>query len=111
MKKVLIILISLSLGLGAIAKKDSEKLKSTAPVIAGQVIDNETGETLAGALVKVEGIEKCVFTDLDGQFEFLGLEPGKYKLEVSLISYNSNSLKELKLDGGEQKVLKVQLTR
>lgn len=111
MKKLIIVLISISLGLGAIAKGETEKPSKPMPVLTGQVIDNETGETLTGVMVKVKGSDTCVFTDFDGNFEIQGLEPGKYNLEVSLISYNSNNLKGIKLNGGEQKALKVEMKR
>jgi len=111
MKKLAILLITVSLSFGAMAVKDNKKATNTLPILTGQVVDHETGEKLAGAMVKVDGAEKCVFTDFDGQFEITGLTPGNYKLEVSLISYNSNNIKELKLVGGDQKALKVELKR
>jgi hypothetical protein len=114
MKKLIILLIAVSLTAGLSAKDNPKEGKAEAkpaPVLMGQVIDNSTGETLAGAMIKVKGCEKSVFTDFEGQFEFKDLTPGQYDLEVSLISYKSNSIKELKLDLGDQKVLKVELKR
>ena len=114
MKKLIVLIIALSLSAGLIAKdnpKDSKTEAKPAPVLMGQVVDNATGETLAGVMVKLEGLDKAVFTDFEGQFEFKDLSPGKYNLELSLISYKSNKLKELKLEQGDQKVLKVELKR
>lgn len=111
MKKLIIVLIAVSLGIGLSAKDNPKKPVKPAPALTGQVVDNLTGETLAGVMVKIDGSDKAVFTDFDGQFELKGLEPGKYTLEVSLISYKANNLKNIVIEQNEQKALKVELKR
>ncbi len=58
--------------------------------LSGQVIDKTTGEVLAG--VKIELDEKVVYSDLEGNFKINNIVPGSYKINTSLISYNSSSV-------------------
>ncbi len=69
----------------------NEKVPAVATTsISGVVIDKETGESLAG--VKIELEDKVVYSDLDGNFEINNIVPGNYKINTSLISYNSESV-------------------
>ena len=115
MKKAILFIAVLAVAVGAMAiEKPKVKEKVTEKVtqaLTGMVVDQQTGEALAGVSVKIEGTDKCVFTDLDGQFEISDLNPGTYNFSVSLISYKTNSLKEVELDSGEKKALKVELKR
>jgi hypothetical protein len=53
--------------------------------LKGIVADKTTQETLAGAIINVNG--QKVYTDLDGNFSISNLCGGKCQLKVSLISY------------------------
>lgn len=53
--------------------------------LKGIVADKATQETLAGAIISVNG--QKVYTDLDGNFSISNLCDGKCQLKVSLISY------------------------
>lgn len=55
--------------------------------IKGQVTD-EKGDPLAGVEVFVEGIDKKVYTDFDGNFEVSQLKNGTYTLKFSYVAYN-----------------------
>jgi len=55
--------------------------------ITGSVVDEITGEILTGVLVFLEGVDKSVYTNFDGNFEFTGLTPGEYTIKTTLISY------------------------
>lgn len=59
--------------------------------LAGKVIDKNSGEYLAGVAVKIEGSDKVVYTDFDGNFEFASLKPGNYHVSTNMISYKENS--------------------
>jgi len=115
MKKAILFLVIVAVSLGAMAIENPKvKEKGAAKVtqaLTGMVVDQQTGEALAGVSVKIEGTDKCVFTDLDGQFEISDLNPGTYSFSVSLISYKTNSLKDVELDNGEKTALKVELKR
>lgn len=55
--------------------------------ISGVVLDGETAEPIISAAVQI--LEKKIFTTsgLDGKFSFTGLEPGKYTLKLTHLSY------------------------
>jgi len=58
--------------------------------LSGKVLDKVTGEALAGVKVSVQGTEKSVYTDFDGNFEINGIVPGNVELCTNYISYKSN---------------------
>jgi hypothetical protein len=71
--------------------------------LKGIVSDKLTKETLAGAIITVNG--QKVYTDLDGNFTLSTLFGEKCQLKISLISYkdqvleiNTNSTNTLKVD-------------
>lgn len=64
--------------------------------VSGIVKDKASQEALAGALVKIEGTEIEVYTDLDGKFTISGIIPDTYKIKCSMISYNESE-KEVEL--------------
>lgn len=66
--------------------------------INGKIIDKETGETLTGVLVKIEGTDEKVYSDFDGKFEFKDIMPGTYNISISYISYQKNVLKVIKAE-------------
>ena len=57
--------------------------------IVGKIIDGKTGETLPGATVLIEGTTKGASSDFDGNFTLGGLQPGKYNLIASYITYDN----------------------
>jgi protocatechuate 3,4-dioxygenase beta subunit len=56
-------------------------------LLKGKVIDGNTGEGLPGVFVEISGTDKTAYTDFDGNFSVIGLQPGNYQLKTSLISY------------------------
>ncbi|MBL7906826.1 MAG: carboxypeptidase-like regulatory domain-containing protein [Bacteroidales bacterium] len=78
-------------------------------VVSGTVLDNATGETLAGVAVTVEGTETRVYTDLDGNFTISGLQPGKYNLILSMISYKNSLVENVQLQANEKEVIDIKL--
>jgi len=77
--------------------------------ITGKVIDNNSGETLAGVLVTVEGTTLKAYTDLDGQFSIEGMTPGKYNLILSLISYKKSLVEDLEVKPGKEESVEIKL--
>ena len=55
--------------------------------LKGTVLDAETGESLPGANVYIEGVERGASTDLDGQFAIANVGTGSHTLVVSFIGY------------------------
>ncbi|MFN8115675.1 MAG: TonB-dependent receptor [Bacteroidia bacterium] len=57
--------------------------------IVGKMIDAKTGETLPGATIMIEGTTKGASADFDGNYTLSGLQPGKYNLVASYITYDN----------------------
>lgn len=108
MKKLFILVIALSVGLGISYAENDEISKNPAPTtsMSGKVIDKITGETLAGVMVELEGTDTYVFSDFDGNFTFEKLTPAEYKLTFSLISYEKS---EVKVDLNKKETVEVKL--
>lgn len=67
--------------------------------LSGVVLDNETGEALAGVAIRFEGSKEKVYTDFDGNFKIENVVPGKYNVLSSYISYTDNKMKEVNVSG------------
>lgn len=57
--------------------------------IEGTAKDKSTNETLPGVMVTLEGTVIGASADFDGKFIIKNVKPGKYRLKVSYISYNT----------------------
>lgn len=60
--------------------------------IAGQVKDSQTGETLVGVNVVVEGTSMGAATNIDGYYVILNVPPGRYSLIASAVGYNRKTV-------------------
>ncbi len=89
---------------------EENKKSSNLISVAGQIIDNESGEALSGVLVKIEEAGNRIYTDLEGKFEISNLVTGNYRISVSFISYENRKL-NLELNGEENGPLKIQLNQ
>ena len=58
--------------------------------LKGTVRDAETGESLPGANVYIEGVKRGATTDLDGQFAIANVGTGSHTLVVSFIGYKEH---------------------
>lgn len=76
--------------------------------IRGVVADKETGETLIGAAVFIEGTNYATGTDIDGDFEF-SVEPGSYNLKASYISYQDLVINGVEVKKGEISVININM--
>ncbi|HTY01769.1 MAG TPA: TonB-dependent receptor [Bacteroidota bacterium] len=63
--------------------------------IAGIVKDAQTGETLVGASVVIQGTAQGAATNVDGYYVILNLSPGKYSLVVSAVGYNKKTINDV----------------
>ncbi len=97
MKRVFIALM-LVLSVLAVQAKDTEAksksldTKSEATiVVSGSIADENSGETLVGVEVKLEGTDLVTYTDFDGNFSFNKVKPGEYKLVTNYISYKKKT--------------------
>lgn len=78
MKKVLIIFIASLFGLLANAQSYS---------ISGYITDKKNRETLIGATIIINPVNKAVVSDKYGFYTITGLKPGSYELIISHIGY------------------------
>lgn len=110
MKNIFVLFIALLIGTSFSVAENDETTDNTAPTanLMGKVIDESTGETLAGVMVQLEGTDKYVFSDFDGNFKFEDLKPAKYEISISLISYKKVET-EVDLNNTTAEELKVKL--
>ncbi len=76
--------------------------------ISGTITDSESGETLIGANVVVDGTATGTSTDFDGKYQFT-LEPGVYTIAVSYIGYQDKKVTEVEIKADETTFLDVAL--
>jgi hypothetical protein len=72
-----------------------------------QVVDTESGEPLAGAIVHLDGIPRAV-SDSTGRVVIRGLGPGRHLLQVFMLGHRA-SAPEIEIAGGEVVPLVVEL--
>ena len=72
--------LSLALGTGLAAQV----------VVEGRVFD-ETGQSVAGAAVQLDGSDRIAVTSREGYFTFSAVDPGTYGLTVEHIAYGTHS--------------------
>ena len=65
--------------------------------IAGEIKDGQTGETLVGANVLIEGTSMGAASNLDGYFVILNVQPGKYTLVASAVGYNKKTISNVQV--------------
>lgn len=82
---------------------------SAKATISGKVVDNKTGESLAGVAIAIEGTDLKAYTDLDGNFSINSVDPGNYNLILSLISYKNSLVENLKVKPSQKEVIDVKL--
>ncbi len=75
--------------------------------IVGTVVDAETGETLIGVNVVIEGTIKGTATDIDGNYSIRNVAAGTYNIVVSYLSYTTQTITGLVVAEGETKRLDV----
>ena len=63
--------------------------------ITGTIIDGETGDTLQGVNILLEGTSIGTFTDQDGYYVILNIPPGTYTLKAAMIGYARQSVEQL----------------
>ena len=114
MKNILILLFLAFTTLtvwGANENKDNKNSKESteAIVLMGTVVDESTGEALPGVRIKIDSLSQDVYTDLDGNFEVRDMKAGTYNLEITLVSYRDNNIRNLVISSGSKNALKVEL--
>ncbi len=73
--------------------------------IEGIISDKNTNETLVGANVIILGTNVGVIADLDGHFSITNVQPGKYKVQISFISYKPVLYESVQVEAGKTTLL------
>lgn len=77
--------------------------------IAGTVTDADTGETLIGVNLIVQGTSRGAATDFDGNYTIENLRAGEYNILVSYIGFESKLFTGIRVADGETTTLDVEL--
>jgi outer membrane receptor protein involved in Fe transport len=77
--------------------------------ITGTVRDAKTSQVLPGAQILIKGSQRGGVCDSDGKFAIAGLTAGRYELSVSIIGYESKTVK-INADPGLRAELDVRLS-
>jgi len=77
--------------------------------LQGTVTDGNTDEPLTGATIFLVETEQGTNTDIDGQYELTGIEPGDYTVQVSFIGYDQFR-ETVTVSAGEMTQLDIELT-
>ncbi|MFZ4583001.1 MAG: carboxypeptidase-like regulatory domain-containing protein [Paludibacter sp.] len=73
--------------------------------LSGAIFDKTTNESLAGAVITVNG--QKIYSDLDGKFDISNIS-GKVQVKVSMISYEE---KTFEIDPSNSSTLKIELNQ
>lgn len=79
-------------------------------VICGTVTDAKFKEPLIGATVSIEGTTIGAITDIDGNFRIEKVQPGKYTLQASYVSYKTETIKDVAVVSRQETVLRIELS-
>ncbi|HCD53365.1 MAG TPA: hypothetical protein DEQ34_13025 [Balneolaceae bacterium] len=77
--------------------------------ITGTVVDSESGETLIGVNVVIDGTIKGTATDIDGNYTIRNVDAGTYDIKVSYLSYATQLITGVKVGEGETVKLDIAL--
>lgn len=88
-------------------EKSAESDNAATVVLTGSITDENSGESLVGVEVQLDGTDLKTYTDFDGKFSFKNVKPGDYKLTANYISYEKKS-RELELNT-KQNEIKIKL--
>lgn len=98
--KILLVLFSFIFHFGATAQKNA--------TLSGRIFDNQTGESLPGANILIEGSKLGGITDFEGNFLIPGIPAGNYSVRFTYVGYVSDTI-QIKLSEGEVKSIDFRL--
>ncbi len=76
--------------------------------LRGTIIDANTGEPLIGATVAVAGTTTGTISDFDGNYN-LPLDAGTYNIQISYISYETQSFPDVTIESGGVEIINANL--
>ena len=66
--------------------------------LSGVVRDAETGETVPGANVRIDGTSTGASTNVDGEYRIIGVRPGTYALVASFVGYAPTRIENVRVN-------------
>lgn len=102
MRKVALLLLTLFLCNGIMKAGQTGKLQGT-------ITDKNTGETLIGVNVIIEGTTLGASTDETGFYYITRIPPGEYKVKISMVGYQSIVYEQIRIMSDVTSELDVQL--
>ncbi|HSV87650.1 MAG TPA: TonB-dependent receptor [Bacteroidales bacterium] len=88
---------------------EGESISSTHGSVRGTVVDQNTGETIIGASVIIEGTLKGAATDINGNFQINDIEPGTYNIKASFVSYETVVVEGVQVEAGKVSRLNISM--
>lgn len=73
-------------------------IAGTTGKITGKVVDAQTGESLPGANIVLQGTSLGAAADLSGNYVILNVPPGNYKLTASMIGYTPSAVTDVRVN-------------
>jgi hypothetical protein len=74
-------------------------------IIRGRVFDEINNEAIIGATVVIQGSSAGAVTDIEGNYEIIGLTPGLYNLQVSYLGYETKTVFEVQVTNAAPAIL------
>ena len=78
--------------------------------IMGVVTDAETGESIPGASVLLEGTSQGAASDDEGRYVIIGIEPGVYDVRVSYVGYTPTLVEGVRVTSERTATLNLELS-
>lgn len=78
-------------------------------ILKGQVVDKFSNQPLPFVPVLITGTTQGTTTDEQGQFEFKGLAPGLYNIEVTAVGYEKASVFEIDVSSTRVRPVRIEL--
>lgn len=78
--------------------------------ISGKIIEEATGKTLPGAIIRIKNTKLATESDIDGNFIFRSVAVGKYEVEFTALGFETKILTEVDVLNNEITNLTVSLT-
>ncbi len=96
---VLIIALLAVVGLSSFKGEKSKNNNNSVELfnVTGTVIDNKSGETLAGVEVVLDGTDQKTYSDFDGNFVFENVKEGDYDITAKIVSYKDSKSEDIRV--------------
>jgi outer membrane receptor protein involved in Fe transport len=77
--------------------------------LKGKLTDDNSGENLVGAYVRVVGTYGAAISEADGTFIIKNIKPGRYSINISFIGYQQKVYNDIDIKSGVNTILNVKM--